>query len=181
MAPTAIKRAPDEHDGHDGLINQFAPPRKRNHGSTRTGQACDRCKVRKIRCDATPGGCTPCRQNGSECRTTDRITGRATARGHAEQLENEVTGLKMYVIELQAQLRAIGQEPGPPPSAPEGYAPPTPQGMYENGGFGQSVRTERHGSQGSLLPEFRQGCIGDNYLGVASENNWLSPIEGTYA
>jgi len=29
------------------------------------------------------------------------------------------------------------------------------------------------------LSEFRTGCIGDNYLGVASGNSWLSPIEGT--
>jgi hypothetical protein len=34
-------------------------------------------------------------------------------------------------------------------------------------------------AQGTLLTEFRAGCIGDNYLGVASGNSWLSPIEGT--
>jgi hypothetical protein len=34
-------------------------------------------------------------------------------------------------------------------------------------------------TQGTLLTEFRAGCIGDNYLGVSSGNSWLSPIEGT--
>ncbi|KAK5122958.1 hypothetical protein LTR85_003523 [Meristemomyces frigidus] len=173
--PSIKRNASSEPDGS---------ARKRTAGSSRTGQACDRCKVRKIRCDATPGGCTPCMQNGTECRTTDRITGRATSRGHTETLENENTSLKMYVIELQAQLRQNGMEPGPPPAIAPGYAPPqipysAPYDGQQSNGYGQSGNTERHGSQGSLLPEFRTGCIGDNYLGVASENNWLSPIEGT--
>ena len=176
----AIKRHSEEQDSGSA--------RKRVAGSSRTGQACDRCKIRKIRCDATPGGCTPCMQNGTECKTTDRITGRATSRGHAENLEHENTSLKMYVIELQAQLRQNGQEPGPPPPVPTGYAPPPPQMAYgasydgpSGNGYGHGGLTERDVSQGSLLPEFRSGCIGDNYLGVASENNWLTPIEGMFA
>lgn len=39
--------------------------------------------------------------------------------------------------------------------------------------------TPSQASQGTLLTEFRPGCIGDNYLGVSSGNSWLSPIEGT--
>jgi hypothetical protein len=173
---------------HNGLkrASDGQPPsaKKAKTSSSRTGQACDRCKIRKIRCDARPGGCSPCLQNNSECKTTDRITGRAISRGHTENLENENTNLKMYIIELQAQLRQNGQEPGPPPAAQPGYAPLTsPYGTgWDNaphGAYGQASPSERHNSTGSLLPEFRAGCIGDNYLGVASENNWLSPIEGT--
>ncbi|KAH7080227.1 hypothetical protein BKA63DRAFT_238563 [Paraphoma chrysanthemicola] len=51
--------------------------------STRTGQACDRCKIRKIRCDTRPEGCTPCEQNDALCRITDRITGHVLVCGHA--------------------------------------------------------------------------------------------------
>ncbi|KAI7350878.1 hypothetical protein KC354_g12628 [Hortaea werneckii] len=177
--------------------NDGPPPRKRNTGSTRTGQACDRCKIRKIRCDATPGGCTPCRQNGSECRTTDRITGRQMARGQVEQLEHEVTGLKMWVAELQSQIRAQGQDPVASPAGVSGDVygvMPLSQPSERQTVVGESAYTTQAGglesktmrdegrenaTQGSLLPEFRQGCIGDNYLGVASSNNWLSPIEGT--
>ncbi|KAI6884397.1 hypothetical protein KC360_g4276 [Hortaea werneckii] len=177
--------------------NDGPPPRKRNTGSTRTGQACDRCKIRKIRCDATPGGCTPCRQNGSECRTTDRITGRQMARGQVEQLEHEVTGLKMWVAELQSQIRAQGQDPVASPAGVSGDVygvMPLSQPSERQTVVGKSAYTTQAGglesktmrdegrenaTQGSLLPEFRQGCIGDNYLGVASSNNWLSPIEGT--
>lgn len=149
-----------------------------------SNQADIRPQIRKIRCDARLGGCSPCLQNNTECKTTDRITGRATSRGHTELLENENTNMKLYIIELQAQLKQNGVEPAPPPVAEPGYPPPQlPYGVSWDGqqssGYGQHAQTERHGSQGSLLPEFRAGCIGDNYLGVASENNWLSPIEGT--
>ena len=156
-------------------------------------------QIRKIRCDARPGGCSPCLQNNTECKTTDRITGRATTRGHTEHLEGENAQLKMYMVELQQQLRDSGVEPKAPPTAPSGYLPVGQWGSWGDqswgggggGGGGMQARngiapspddTSRDQSSSAaaqLLPDFRAGCIGDNYLGVSSENNWLSPIEGT--
>ncbi|KAK3725997.1 hypothetical protein LTR37_000145 [Vermiconidia calcicola] len=167
--------------------------RKKNVNASRTGQACDRCKVRKIRCDARLGGCSPCLQNNTECKTTDRITGRPIARGHTETLETENTNLKMYMVELQQQLREHGVEPKQQaPSVQSSYIPTASVwmqgGQQQQGSWGDlsssgllpaAPQTERHNSQGSLLPEFRPGCIGDNYLGVASGSDMLSPIEGT--
>ncbi|KAF7191185.1 Transcriptional activator protein acu-15 [Pseudocercospora fuligena] len=164
--------------------------KKKIAGSTRTGQACDRCKIRKIRCDARPGGCSPCLQNNTECKTTDRITGRATSRGHTEHIENENAQLKMYMVELQQQLREAGVEPKQPPPAPAYMAGGNQAAywqqaqswgnMYSGSSTTSSVQgRDRSSPQSSLLPDFRAGCIGDNYLGVSSENNWLSPIEGT--
>lgn len=99
--------------------------------------------------------------------------------------------MKMYMLELQAQLRENGVDPKPPPDLSQGFAHLQPywgQNEAQQGSWGQlstsglvpsSTQNERHGSQGSLLPDFRPGCIGDNYLGVSSGNDWLSPIEGT--
>ncbi|WPH01648.1 Hypothetical protein R9X50_00449800 [Acrodontium crateriforme] len=156
--------------------------RRKAAGSSRTGQACDRCKVRKIRCDARPGGCSPCAQNQTECKTTDRITGRATSRGHTENLENQITNLKLYMIELQAQLKENGIEPRPQPAIGETFATAS---ATQFPSFGQSnthpplPTNDAQAAQEQRLPEFRPGCIGDNYLGVSSENSFLSPIEGT--
>lgn len=118
-------------------------------------------------------------------------------RGHAEHLENENAALKMHLVELQQQLRDNDLEPKAAPVPPQNFLQPywpaeqEQQGAWTGlnnnaallhtsappmSGTGQN---ERHGSQASLLPEFRQGLIGDNYLGVSSGNSWLSSIEGT--
>ncbi|KAF2404654.1 hypothetical protein EJ06DRAFT_214362 [Trichodelitschia bisporula] len=78
------------------------------NASSRTGQACDRCKVRKIRCDSTAGGCSPCRQAQATCKTTDRITGRATIRGHTDKLEAENLILRAKVNEQHRKLLDAG-------------------------------------------------------------------------
>lgn len=78
--------------------------------------------MRKIRCDARPGGCTPCLQNNTECRTTDRITGRATSRGHTESIEAENNGLKAQIADLRQQLEEHGIEARAPAILPNPYS-----------------------------------------------------------
>lgn len=93
----------------------------------------------------------------------------------------------MYMIELQAQLKEKGIEPRPPPVPQQMHLPAEAAAGYDSHQDGAAwgdlqnsqLERERQGSQGSLLPAFRSGDIGENYLGVASENAWLSPIEGT--
>ncbi|KAK5165865.1 uncharacterized protein LTR77_008788 [Saxophila tyrrhenica] len=152
-------------------------------GGSRTGQACDRCKVRKIRCDARPGGCTPCLQTDTECKTTDRITGRAISRGHIDSVEEENNYLKAHLAELQEQLREHSIEPKQPSTyVPAGalWSDPPRQGSWSDARPGvrptSSHQLER---KVSVLPDFRAGCIGDNYLGVSPGDDMLSPIVGT--
>ncbi|KAI9692473.1 MAG: hypothetical protein M1822_006704 [Bathelium mastoideum] len=166
--------------------------------SQRTGQACDRCKVRKIRCDGRPGGCSPCVQNNTECKTTDRITGRATSRGYTEGLEGEVQALRQTVHHLQQQLRDAGIEAKTDLS--DGYGPAsgispglhwtstssTEQSVWEAGPTVNSGRPYSHSATGSTdsksdsnvgrasLPTLRSGLVGDNYLGVSSNNSLLT-------
>lgn len=99
----------------------------------RTGQACDRCKIRKIRCDDTDGGCAPCRQNNVECKTSDRITGRAVVRGHTEHLEKENEYLKQRNAELEAMLhRQPAHAHTDPALLSPPYKPPTGTAPYTN-------------------------------------------------
>lgn len=95
------------------------------------------------------------------------------------------------MLELQQQLRENGVEPKAPPNMSQTFAAfqpywdqnGRPQGSWgdlsSSGVVPGSSQNERHNSQGSLLPEFRSGCVGDNYVGVSSANPLLSPIEGT--
>ena len=95
------------------------------------------------------------------------------------------------MLELQQQIRENGIEPKAPPNMSQTFAAfqpywdenGRPQGSWgdlsSSGVVPGSSQNERHGSQGSVLPDFRTGCIGDNYVGVSSANPLLSPIEGT--
>ncbi|KAH8723767.1 hypothetical protein GQ44DRAFT_728346 [Phaeosphaeriaceae sp. PMI808] len=151
--------------------------------SKRTGQACDRCKIRKIRCDGRPEGCTPCEQNRTPCQTTDRITGRATVRGHAEAMESENAYLRRQIADLQDQLKENAIEPRSLPPY-NGNQPPTLS-------WSDTQRTSASPLPGYLpagvaakpdfrpLPRFRHGSIGDNYLGVGMGDPSLSHIRGT--
>ncbi|CAK7266656.1 hypothetical protein SEPCBS57363_002200 [Sporothrix epigloea] len=75
---------------------------------TRTGQACDRCKVRKIRCDALPEGCSHCLSQNLECYVTDRISGRTERRGYLQDLEREKTAMAQHIEQLQTLLAEKG-------------------------------------------------------------------------
>ncbi|KAH6669576.1 fungal-specific transcription factor domain-containing protein [Halenospora varia] len=165
--------------------------KKKLQSSTRTGQACDRCKVRKIRCDGLAGGCSPCLQNNTECRTTDRITGRATQRGYVEGVESENRALQQKVLELEKKLRqhginvegstqyndtpSINFNNNPSSSGVASTWSPSPS-AYKM----ELTTAETHEAETfRCLPTFRAGCTGDNYLGVSAGNANLSSIKGT--
>jgi len=75
---------------------------------TRTGQACDRCKVRKIRCDALPEGCSHCTSQNLECYVTDRVTGRTERRGYTQELEREKSAMLAQIRSLEKLLESHG-------------------------------------------------------------------------
>ncbi|KAF2708074.1 hypothetical protein K504DRAFT_298521 [Pleomassaria siparia CBS 279.74] len=184
----------DDHEQHGDFSRSV---KKRLANSSRTGQACDRCKVRKIRCDGRPEGCSPCAQNRTPCKTTDRITGRATTRGQVEAMESENAYLRAHISELQAQLKEMGVEPRTP-SNYTGYMAPTmswPPSNLGNDNQGWGDISQRRSSTSPIpgyapasglentdyrpLPHFKTGSIGDNYLGVSSADSLLSHIKGT--
>lgn len=181
------------HHHHRLSNNDFSGSvKKKLADSKRTGQACDRCKVRKIRCDGRPEGCTPCEQNRTPCRTTDRITGRATVRGHAEAMESENSYLRAQIADLQTQLKEHGVEPRAPPAYNALQPPSHPWASSPNDGQSWSEAPRRTSSsplpgyapassiiKGESLPQFKHGSIGDNYLGVAAGHSSLSHIKGT--
>lgn len=148
--------------------------------------------MRKIRCDGLPGGCSPCLQNNTECRTTDRITGRATSRGYVEGLEQQNRELQHRLHDAEQRLAqgGLGGKPlngyntagGPTygynasPPAPPAWNPPdqfTPQSSNPPTSHGQETNIFK------ALPAFRPGSFGDNYLGISAGNSNISSIKGT--
>ncbi|CAG98431.1 Sip4p [Kluyveromyces lactis] len=60
----------------------------------RFSQACDRCRLKKIKCDGIKPSCSNCKKIGYHCSTSDKLTRRGFPRGYTEMLENEVIKLQ---------------------------------------------------------------------------------------
>ena len=187
-----------------------ASKRSKQANSHRTGQACDRCKVRlcfpfledgltpaiqtrKIKCDASPTGCQPCHTNGNACTTTDRITGKSTARG-------ELEGALYHIRELEARLAALGEDVKPfrsitdPTSQSLGWLPASQNtdGHAETNGapvngylhIGQQNSPKSHSSDepssdAFRLPDVTTGIAGYKYLGVSTDDSFQTASRGT--
>lgn len=141
----------------------------------------------------------PCRQVNVECKTTDRVTHRATTRGHIETLESEIASLRNQVASLDCQLRDAGaQAAKSSPNALETQAGDFTLPVAITVGSpslartlprvtvapNQEVQDSRHRS--SVPVPFLPGClpraragpnIGETYFGVASADE-LSPVKG---
>lgn len=141
-----------------------------------------------------PGGCSPCLQNQTECRTTDRITGRAAPRGYVEGLENQNTQLQNKVAELERLLLQTGVDYKPSSGfhdsngnmsngasytfqSSNAAAPAwqNPTSSYSTA----SSTTSRDGHAIRSQPILKTGFSGDHFLGVSTGYSHLSSIKGT--
>lgn len=92
----------------------------------RVSQACDRCRMKKIRCDgATP--CSKCSSHGLECTTSDKLSRQAFPKGYTVNLERRVKELEQENQLLKARI-CVG------PNSAEGLAPPPIQTLTSNSG-----------------------------------------------
>ena len=62
----------------------------------RVSQACDRCRIKKIKCDGL-SPCQNCKKADLECKTSDKLTRRAFPKGYTENLEKKVKALEEEV------------------------------------------------------------------------------------
>ncbi|KAF4963434.1 hypothetical protein FSARC_8531 [Fusarium sarcochroum] len=161
---------------------------------TRTGQACDRCKVRKIRCDALPEGCSHCTNQNLECYVTDRVTGRTERRGYMQELEREKTDMLSHIRNLEKLLGDNGVEVKPWEWSPYAQYPPginfddmgNPIPDPNTGDTWSQVGSawvKNSSSKPSNTPSFPRSLLEsrphESHLGVSADNSPLSSIKGT--
>ncbi|OTB01323.1 hypothetical protein M426DRAFT_323591 [Hypoxylon sp. CI-4A] len=166
---------------------------------TRTGQACDRCKVRKIRCDALPEGCSHCINQNLDCYVTDRVTGRTERRGYMQELEREKNGMMNHIRDLERLLQQNGVEVKPfrPSSSPPNESIPDhsldnlggnqiqdPIGKPQWPQLGSSTWTKDRRRPSSLpfansLRPTLDPRPTDAHIGVGADQAPLSSIKGT--
>ncbi|KAK4249004.1 fungal-specific transcription factor domain-containing protein [Corynascus novoguineensis] len=169
---------------------------------TRTGQACDRCKVRKIRCDALPEGCSHCATQNLECYVTDRVTGRTERRGYLQQLEREKGAMLVHIRELEKLLENNGVEvrpwqwPGYTTTYPPGVSfdhlgnpvqDPSSKDQWHQVGLVWVKNSQQkmpnnnnnNNSHGQTPWSLLSSRPKESYLGVSSDSAPLSSIKGT--
>ncbi|KAK3392857.1 hypothetical protein B0H63DRAFT_2463 [Podospora didyma] len=166
---------------------------------TRTGQACDRCKVRKIRCDALPEGCSHCKNQNLDCNVTDRVTGRTERRGYLQQLERENAAMLAHIRELEKLLDnnkievRPWQWPGYNTTYPPGVsfdaignlvADPSSKDQWQMLGSlwvknAQRQKPSPTSTSGFTRYRLLESRPSDSFLGVSSDSSPLSSIKGT--
>ncbi|CAN3372008.1 hypothetical protein DIURU_001450 [Diutina rugosa] len=86
-----VKPDPDDTDAKDALANITKIP------------ACQRCRVKKIKCDQNFPKCSKCAKIGADCIVFDPVVAREVPRSYTLQLEDRVKA-------LEAQLKQSGIE-----------------------------------------------------------------------
>ncbi len=130
--------------------------KKKLQANSRTGQACDRCKVsiqiitftsasshfpvtdivllefqeRKMKCDSGQDGCQPCQSKNFRCVATDRITGHTYERGETVRLTKEVEELRAQVDAYRQHFELQNPAQYPMQGAYQAYAGPNGYSRY---------------------------------------------------
>ncbi|KAK5945774.1 hypothetical protein PMZ80_002982 [Knufia obscura] len=104
-----IKSAPEE----PALYSENV--RKKLAATSRTGQACDRCKERKMKCDPDPIACQPCRSKSLRCYTTDRVSGQSRERGQTDRAEGEMNYLRDRLSQYERRYGPLSGDMPPTP------------------------------------------------------------------
>ena len=74
-------------------------------GDTHLLPACQKCKVRKVKCDRAGPKCGNCTKGSVACIIIDPVTGQQYARGYISQLEEQEAELKAKVGERLSERR----------------------------------------------------------------------------
>lgn len=76
----------------------------------RVSQACDRCRMKKVRCDGgTP--CAKCLSNSLKCTTSDKLSRQAFPKGYTVNLENRIKELEQENLLLKVQIETSSVAP----------------------------------------------------------------------
>ncbi len=151
---SADQLPPFDYQGHPSLVSQpsnfsttSAPANTSNSSSFRNVSACNRCRLRKNRCDQSLPACVSCEKAGVKCVGFDPITKREIPRTYVYYLESRVRYLEELLGENGIQYAPsnefdLGAKPVVDPSA--GHSP-----LSERSNVGNSLTKRERANTGS--------------------------------
>ncbi|KAJ5581891.1 hypothetical protein N7535_000511, partial [Penicillium sp. DV-2018c] len=83
---------------------------KMRNSKNRVGQACDRCKIKRMRCSPGDTGCVGCLQCRLPCKVTDRVTGETVVRGEVARMRSILMRLRTRHAQLEEQVQQLEQK-----------------------------------------------------------------------
>ncbi|KAH3679150.1 hypothetical protein WICMUC_001161 [Wickerhamomyces mucosus] len=78
--------------------------------TTRTSQACDRCRIKKVKCDGKIPSCTNCLNIGYHCQTSDKLTRRSFPKCYTESLEKNLMNLQNDNAKLMNEIEFLKKQ-----------------------------------------------------------------------
>lgn len=88
--PRLIRNMGRDKEANDLFYSNSATPAP----GFRIAQACDRCRLKKTKCDGKIPQCSQCALVGFECRISDKLNRKSFPRGYTETLEERVRELE---------------------------------------------------------------------------------------
>lgn len=110
QTPTSTQKSSDSKSSSSSAEPLKLIKTAGNAGLTRTSQACDRCRIKKIKCDGKIPSCTNCLNIGYNCQTSDKLTRRAFPRGYTENLEKNLITIQNENAKLITELEIVKQQ-----------------------------------------------------------------------
>ncbi|KAL1594385.1 hypothetical protein SLS60_010145 [Paraconiothyrium brasiliense] len=90
-------------DDHNAFVDHDGATRKRS----KVSRACDECRRKKIRCDATsengPESCSSCKRTGARCQFSRQPMKRGPSKGYIKELADRLNSLENQIQQPQSQ------------------------------------------------------------------------------
>ncbi|KAI9769092.1 MAG: Glucose-responsive transcription factor [Geoglossum simile] len=109
---------------HDPSLGDLTAPRKRS----KVSRACDECRRKKIRCDATSESgveqCSSCKRTNVRCQFSRVPMKRGPSKGYIKELADRLNTLENSMVSNEMQYAGIGEDTGSPRVSDEASPPP---------------------------------------------------------
>lgn len=150
--------------------NPEAPPETKlllvtKNKTVRHSQACDRCRLKKVKCDGLKPQCSQCKKANFRCTTSDRLTRRGFPKGYTEMLEMEVVRLQKALDELRGDSGESEVRLEEPREEPKIAKKPLKAEFMQNGEADKVITEPQFPFINDTFHYYDNYVQGQNYLG----------------
>lgn len=135
-------------------------------GKERISQACDRCRIKKIKCDGNLPQCASCAKINFTCKVSDRLTRDSFPKGYTKTLEKKIINLELDRNELLAQVESLKEHLNGDLKNQTRLSPKEPplEGVLSHGVLSHRAPSHRVQQDGSFSIDQSQCSVANQFL-----------------